>query len=362
MPRSRRVNVYAHTTSMRADIANDLARVYVPSGISNVLTVIDPATRQVIGTFPSGGTPQHIVPSYDMRTLWILNNKGDTVTPIDARTGRVGTPIPVNDPYNMYFTPDGSAAIVVAELHSRLDFRDPHTMALEQSLSIPRCRGINHADYSADGSYLLITCEYSGALAKIDMKTLRVAGYLRLTSPPGPSHVAMRMPDQSLSQSMPQDIRLSPDGTRFYVADMMQGGVYVIDGASLTELGFVPTGIGAHSITPSRDGTRLYIANRGSIQIKGPPHGQGSVSVLDPSSDAVLATWSIPGGGSPDMGNLNANGKELWLSGRFDSEVYVIDTTTGRLITRIPVAPGPHGLTDWPQPGRYSLGHTGNMR
>jgi YVTN family beta-propeller protein len=361
-PPGARTNVYAYTTILRADVATDLARVYVPSGISNVVTIIDPATRQIVRPFASDGTPQHIVPSYDLRTLWVLNNKGDTVVPIDARTGRVGNPIPVNDPYNLYFTPDGAAAIVVAEFHSRLDFRDPHTMALEQSVSIPRCRGMNHADFSADGAYMLITCEYSGSIAKIDTGTRRVVGYMQLTSPPGPSHTMMRMPDQSLSQSMPQDIRLSPDGTRFYVADMMQGGVYVVDGATLKEIGFIRTGVGAHSITPSHDGTRLFVANRGTVQIKGTPHGQGSVSILDAASGTVLATWRIPGGGSPDMGNLTADGKELWLSGRFDSEVYVFDTTTGRLVERIPVAPGPHGLTVWPQPGRFSLGHTGNMR
>jgi YVTN family beta-propeller protein len=360
--RSDSTDVYAHTKALRADVATDLNRVYVPSGISNVVTIIDPSTRKVVGSVASAGTPQHIVPSYDLRTLWILNNKGDTVVPIDAHTGRVGNPISVSDPYNMYFTPDGSAAIVVAEFHSRLDFRDPHTMALRTSLSIPRCRGMNHADYSADGAYMLLTCEYSGSIAKIDIRTRRVVGFMQLTSPPGPSHMMMPMPDKSFSESMPQDIRLSPDGKRFYVADMLQGGVYVVDGATLTELGFIPTGVGAHSITPSRDGKHLFVANRGSMQIKGRPGGPGSVSVVDAATGKVTATWPIPGGGSPDMGNLTADGKELWLSGRFDSEVYVFDTATGRLLARIPVAPGPHGLTVWPQPGRFSLGHTGNMR
>jgi YVTN family beta-propeller protein len=355
-------DVYAHTKVLRSDVATDLSRVYVPSGLSNVVTIIDPSTRKVVGSIRSEGTPQHIVPSYDLRTLWILNNKGDTVVPIDAHTGRVGNPIPVADPYNMYFTPDGSAAVVVAEFHSRLDFRDPHTMALRQSLSIPRCRGMNHADYSADGSYMLLTCEYSGSLVKINLRTRRVVGFMRLTAPPGPSHMMMPMPDKSFSASMPQDIRLSPDGRRFYVADMLQGGVYIVDGATLTERGFVPTGIGAHSITPSRDGKDLFIANRGSVQIKGGPDGPGSVSVFDTTTNKVTATWPIPGGGSPDMGNLSADGKQLWLSGRFDSEVYDFDTTTGRLLARIPVPRGPHGLTVWPQPGRFSFGHTGNMR
>jgi YVTN family beta-propeller protein len=86
------------------------------------------------------------------------------------------------------------------------------------------------------------------------------------------------------------------------------------------------------------------------------------VSVLDFATDSLVANWPIPGGGSPDMGNVTADGRELWVSGRYDSEVYVFDTRTGRLEHRIPVGREPHGLAVWPQPGRYSLGHTGNMR
>jgi DNA-binding beta-propeller fold protein YncE len=76
----------------------------------------------------------------------------------------------------------------------------------------------------------------------------------------------------------------------------------------------------------------------------------------------VVATWHLPGGGSPDMGGVSASGTVLWLSGRYDAAVYAINTATGRLIRRIPVGYGPHGLCVYPQPGRYSLGHTGVFR
>ncbi len=358
------VNVYAHTSTLRADVATDLRRVYVPSGRANMITEIDPATMKVVAQFSTGpGTPpQHIVPSYDLKTLWILNNKSDSVVPINAHTGAIGAPIPVNDPYNLYFTPGGRYAIVVAELHQRLDFRDPHTMALHSSLTVSKCRGINHADFSSDGSYMLVTCEYSGSIAKIDVARRKVVGYLQLPTPPGRHEFMATMPDHSMATSMPQDVRLSPDGTKFYVADMLLSGVHVIDGDHLREIAFIPTGVGAHRVTPSHDGSVLYVANRGSTLTSAPPHGQGSVSVLDAATDRVIATWPIPDGGSPDMGNLTADGRELWLSGRFDREVYVFNTATGALIARIPVPSGPHGLTVWPQPGRFSLGHTGNMR
>ncbi|VWC98563.1 YncE family protein [Burkholderia contaminans] len=343
-------NLYSEAQAgrMSAAVAGALPRIYVPNLRSNDVYVIDPATDKVVDRFAVGRSPQHVVPAWDLQTLWIANNaEGGTdgsLTPVDPKTGKPGQAVSVDDPYNMYFTPDGKDAIVVAEAHARLDFRDPKTMALKSSLDVPQCKGINHADFSIDGRYALFTCEFGGKLAKIDFVNRQVVGYLELDR-----------------KGMPQDIRVSPDGKVFYVADMMADGVYVIDGEAFTKIGFIPTGVGTHGLYPSRDGTKLYIANRGSNRVHGPRHGKGSVSVLDFATRKVVATWPIPGGGSPDMGNVSADGNTLWLSGRFDDVVYAIDTTSGA-VRSIPVGMEPHGLTVWPQPGRYSQGHTGNMR
>jgi YVTN family beta-propeller protein len=343
-------NLYSETAAGRLSpaVQGALPRVYVPNLQSNDVYVIDPATYQVVDRFKVGINPQHVVPAWDLKTLWVANNaEGRTdgsLTPIDPLTGKPGKPIKVDDPYNMYFTPDGKEAIVVAEAHMRLDFRDPQTMALKSSLPTPQCKGINHADFAIDGRYAIFTCEFGGMLAKIDLVERKVLGYLKLSS----GH-------------MPQDIRVSPDGSTFYVADMMADGVFVVDGASFKETGFIKTGKGTHGLYPSRDGKKLYVANRGSNKIHGAEHGMGSVSVLDFATRQVEANWPIPGGGSPDMGNVSADGKQLWLSGRYDNVVYVFDTATGA-VKVIPVGKEPHGLTVWPQPGRYSLGHTGNMR
>jgi YVTN family beta-propeller protein len=343
-------NLYSETLPDKLSpvVAKHLHRVYVPNRTSNDVWVIDPATLKVVDKFKVGINPQHVVPSWDLKTLWVNNNaEGRTdgsVTPIDPLTGKPGKNIPVDDPYNMYFTPDGSAAIVVAEAHKRLDFRDPHTMALKYSIEAPNCRGINHADFSIDGRYVIFTCEYAKSVVKIDLVGRKVAGYLKFSK-----------------GGMPQDVRISPDGKIFYVADMKADGVFLVDGDKLTEIGHLKTGIGTHGLYPSRDGTKLYVANRGVARVYGPPKGKGSVSVIDFATRKVETTWPIPGGGSPDMGNLSIDGKQLWLSGRYDNSVYVIDTTNGS-VKSIPVKTEPHGLTVWPQPGRYSLGHTGNLR
>ena len=343
-------NLYSETRSEKLSpvVANHLSRVYVPNRSSNDVWVIDPATLKVIDKFKVGIHPQHVVPSWDLKTLWVNNNAegrhDGSVTPIDPLTGKPGKNIPVDDPYNMYFTPDGSAAIIVAEARKRLDFRDPQTMAMKYSIETPNCSGINHADFSIDGRYAIFTCEYGGAVAKIDLVAKKVLGYLKLSK-----------------GGMPQDVRVSPDGKVFYVADMKAAGVFIVDGDKFVELGHIKTGLGTHGLYPSRDGTKLYVANRGVARVYGPPKGKGSVSVIDFATRKVTETWPIPGGGSPDMGNVSIDGKQLWLSGRYDNEVYVFDTASGG-VKKISVKTEPHGLTVWPQPGRYSLGHTGNLR
>ncbi|MDO8284941.1 MAG: YncE family protein [Rhodoferax sp.] len=377
-PVSDALNLYGDTVSDRLAVAvkDDLERVYVPNLRGNNVSVIDPNTLKVVDRFKVGRSPQHVVPSWDLRTLWVANNaeRGNdgSLTPVDPRTGKPGKNVKVDDPYNMYFSPDGKSAIIVAEAHKRLDFRDPRTMEMQYSISVPQCGGINHADFSIDGRYAIFTCEFQGSVAKIDLVERKVLGYLKLEMPktrfsdkPNNKTASKSEPPASeictATKGMPQDIRISPDGKRFFVADMEADGLHIVDGETLKEVGFITTGVAAHGLYPSRDGKKLYVANRGSHKIHGPRNGPGSVTVIDFSTDKVIAQWPVPGGGSPDMGNVSADGKWLWLSGRFDDMVYRIDTSTGAM-DKIAVGMEPHGLTLWPQPGRYSLGHTGNLR
>ncbi len=374
-------NLYSETGAGKISgaLAGDLERIYVPNLRSNDVYVVDPKQMKVVDRFKVGIGPQHIVPSWDLRTLWATNNaEGRTdgsLTPIDPATGKPGKAVMVDDPYNMYYTPDGKSAIVVAEARKRLDFREPKTMALQYSIDVPGCPGVNHADFSIDGRVAIFTCEFAGTLAKVDLVNRKVLGYLQLSMPetrfkevpgaprtkagqvwePGESEIC------TVKKGMPQDIRSSPDGKRFYIADMHADGVHIVDFDSFTKVGFIQTGLGAHGLYPSRDGKQLYVANRGSHKIHGSRLGNGGVAVIDFATEKVVARWAVPGGGSPDMGNVSADGKYLWLAARYDDVIYRFDTSNGA-VEQIKVGAEPHGLTVWPQPGRYSLGHTGNLR
>jgi YVTN family beta-propeller protein len=331
------VDVYSHDGANALTGAARFAKplVYVPNSGSDTVDVIDPRTYRVVEHFAVGGLPQHVVPAWDLRRLYVTNDIGNTLTPIDPRIGKPGQTIRVEDPYNMYFTPDGRDAIVVAERLHRLDFRDPHSFSLRRSLDVP-CRGVDHMDFSANGRYALASCEFSGQMVVVDVRGRRVVRTVDL--PDGPA-------------GMPQDVKISPDGRIYYVADMHANGVWEIDAHTYRVLRFQRTGAGAHGLYPSRDARYLYVSNRDA----------GTVSVLRFATRRIVATWRIPGG-TPDMGGVSADGRVLWLSGRYRSEVYAMSTRTGKLLARIPVGAGPHGLCVWPQPGRHSLGHTGILR
>lgn len=308
-------------------VADLPARVYVPNERSASVSVIDPETYQVVGRIKVGTYPQHVTPGWDLTRLYVNDA---ALTELDARTGAVMGTIKVAMPYNLYFSLDGSKAIVVAEDLNRLDFYERTTWKLIKSVPIP-WPGIDHLDMSADGSYLIATTEYSGRVVKVDVNAMALVGSL-------------------VVGGLPIDVKLAPAGDVFYVTNQSRHGVSLVDGAALREVGFIHTGRGAHGLTVSRDGTRLYVSNRLA----------GTISVIDLASRKVVGNWAV--GGSPDMLTLSADGRRLWTGNRFGSTVTVIDTTSGEVVRTIPVESAPHGLTFFPQPGRVSIGHNGVYR
>src|SRR5581483_5567370 len=315
--------IYAATLKgIRPDLADIPPRVYVPNEKNASVSVIDPVAMKVIGEIKVGPYPQHVGASPDMTKLYV-NDKG--LTEIDARTGKVLRVVEVAMPYNLYFTPDGGRAIVVAEDLDRLDFYALPEWKFVQSVRIP-WKGIDHLDFSADGSYLVATTEFDGVIVKVDVREMVITGSAKVAK-------------------LPVDVRLSPDGTLFYITDQGRHGVILFDPVAMREVGFIPTGRGAHGLTLSRDAGSLYVSDRQA----------GRITVIDVATHRVTAQWFV--GGSPDMLQVSPDGRQLWTGDRFLDTVRVIDTTSGKVIAQIKVGRAPHGRTYFPQPGRGSLGH-----
>jgi DNA-binding beta-propeller fold protein YncE len=316
-------------------VAHDPALLYVPDSGGRSVTVIAQRTHRVVRVLRAGQLSQHVTPSYDLRRLYTESSAANRLVGINPKTGKRSRSVVVPRPYNLYFSPDGRQAIVMAEQHNQIRFSNPKSFKLVAARSAAGCRGPNHADFSANGRYFLVTCEFSGAVLKVATTSHKILGLLKLGR-----------------DSMPQDIRISPDGRLFYIAVMGKNRVDLVDGERLRLVSHLRTPKGPHGLYPSRSGRLLYVSDRAA----------GKVSVISFAHRRIVATWRIPGGGSPDMGGVSADGRMLWLTGRYDGVVYGFDTKQGRLVTTIRVGGSPHGMAVWPQPGRYSLGHTGNMR
>ena len=327
-------NVYANDTSgvVPCPLCHLPPRVYVPNSMANTVDVIDPMTFKVIDHYAVGQIPHHITPSWDLSQLYVEDEGSSMLTVLDIHTGKPAGAIHIPFPYNLYFTPDGTKAIDVVERLMRIEFRDPHTWRLLQSVPIP-WPGADHLDFSADGSYLLISTEYSGVVAKVDTVRMKLVGYINVGG-------------------LPIDVKVSPDGKLFYVTNQGLDGVSVVDPNAMKVVQFIPTGHGAHGLQVSRDARFLYVSNR----------LEGSISVIDFATRRVVAKWRIPGGGSPDMLLLSPDGTQLWASGRYNATVYVFSTVTGAVIARIPVGSEDHGLTYFPNVGLHSIGHNGVYR
>jgi YVTN family beta-propeller protein len=305
-------------------------RVYVPNSGSNTVDVINPRTYRVVRHFAVGDVPHHVTPAWDLKRLYVDNTSGNSLTVIDPRTSRPSRTIHVRDPYNLYFTPDGKKAIVVAERYRALDFRALPSWRLVKSVHIPSA-GPDHLDFSPSGRFLLISTEFSGRVYRVNTVKMKVTGRVKVGG-------------------LPVDVKLSPNGSVFYVANQGLDGVSVIDARTLKQLRFIHTGFGAHGLCVSRDARRLYVSNRLA----------GTISVISLKRRRVIRTWHV--GGSPDMMQVSPDGRQLWFSNRFNGTVGVADTRTGKLLHTIVVGNDPHGLSYFPQPGRFSVGHNGVYR
>ena len=289
-------NLYSETAAGKLSpaVQGALPRVYVPN-LRSQRRLRDRSGDAARSStrFKVGRNPQHVVPSWDLQdAVGRQQRRGphrrqpdaDRSAHRQARQADRRSTIP----YNMYFTPDGKSAIVVAEaLQAARLPRSADDGAAVLDRRRRDCGGINHADFSIDGRYAIFTCEFDGAVAKIDLVEPQGASAPDLTvlaamscpaaalEEEGPAHPTSRSGQEPRAdgeictsrKGMPQDIRISPDGkTLLRRRHAWPTACSWSTATSFKQIGFIPTGIGTHGLYPSRDGKKLYVANRGSQQ------------------------------------------------------------------------------------------------
>lgn len=290
------------------------AFVIVLNSNDDTLSLVDPKTGTEVKRVPIGRGPHHMMALPDDSALLIGLTTVNQLLVVDRRTGAVTKRIPMMDPYQLGFSPDGKYFVTTA---LRQDFVDIYPGQLTDNIKpIARVKSgsmPSHLAFSPDSRYVYITEQGSNSLSKIDLTTNKVVTRI-------PVGVA------------PAGVWLTPDGTKLLVGIMGQDFVAIVDRATDKVVGKIVTGRGAHNFLAKGDKRHLYVSNR----------VDDTISVLDMQTLKVIEQIKVPG--SPDCMELSADGKTMWVTARVRNEVVVVNMETRLVEKRIRVGNSPHGI------------------
>jgi YVTN family beta-propeller protein len=261
------------------------------------------------------------------RDAYVGNEGSGTVSVIDlASNSAVGSPIAAGAGSGaIAITPDGKKAYVANHLDNTVSVIDTESNeTLGEPIEVGE--GPRGVAISPDGTRVYVANEESGTVSVIGTASDEVV-------------------DEIGSVAGARGLAVSPDGRRLYVGQNEMNTVVVIDtetgdavGAPIV-VGSEPQGI---AFTP--DGTKAYVANL---------FGPGTCSVIDTSTETVIATIPLGVGSLPVGIAISPDGKLAYVADAGADTVTVIDTETNSVVGEpIDVATGPRGVAFSPDGSR----------
>jgi DNA-binding beta-propeller fold protein YncE len=232
---------------------------------------------------------------------------GNEMLFLDPVTGDVQKRIPMSDPYQFAFSPDGKYFAVAGLARNQIDvYEGPSSKLLKR---FPVVATPSHLAYSPDSATVFVSLQDSDRLIAIDLRRREV----KWNEPVGKT----------------------PAGVMWHnghvlVANMGTDYVARVDPANGQVIEKVVTGKGAHTVFIAPDRKLIWVNNRAS----------GSTVSLDPTTLKIVRQYKIPGG--PDDIDFAPDGK-LWITRRWAEKVAVLDPATGEYET-VQVGRSPHGL------------------
>jgi YVTN family beta-propeller protein len=285
--------------------AADLAFVVNSNDAS--LSLLDVVTHREVRRIPLLREPHHMALTPDHRSLVIGDTAGNTLFFLDPHTGAIQRQATISDPYQLQYSPDGRYLTVAGLARAQVDIYDAATLRLLHR--IPARSLPSHMNYKPDSSVVFVSLQGTDRLMAIETATGRVLWDSKVGRTPAGvlwnrGHLLVGLMGEA----------------HFAVVDPADGHVERL----------IATGRGAHTMFLTHDQKLIYATNR----------VDGTLSVLDPATLAVMRTLRVPGG--PDDLDFAPDGK-IWAALRFAQSVAVLDPATGA-IERIQVGRSPHGI------------------
>ncbi|HTK02284.1 MAG TPA: cytochrome D1 domain-containing protein [Bordetella sp.] len=279
------------------------------------LTLIDQATRKVVGTEPTGKEPHHLMILPDGKSLLVANSVSNDLMFVDPRTGKVQRRLEnIEDPYQLGFSSDRKWFVTAALRLDRVDIYHYDGRDFTVAKRIPLGKTPSHMTFTSDSSTVFVTLQDTGELAAIDLAT---------------QTVKWKMP----VGKTPAGLWMTP-GDRYLLVGMTgEDDVAVVDWRKREVVKRIRTGRGAHNFRSLADGRHVAVSNR----------VESTISIIDYESLTKVddITGLKPG---PDDMELSADRRYLWVTFRFAKHVGIIDMTTRKLVDTIAVGRSPHGI------------------
>ncbi len=277
------------------------------------ISLIDTETYAVTGKANVCKEPHHLMPTPDDKSVIVACAASNQLVFFDPHTGQEQKRIRnISDPYQLGYSPNRKWFVATSLRLDRVDIYDPQDFRLIARLPAPKTP--SHMAFDDASQFVFVTLQDSNEVMAISLPTQKIAWVMPVAATPA-------------------GIVMAPDNRHLLVACMGEGVVEVIDWRYRQSVKKVATAPAAHNLQPKGDGRHFYVSNR-SVD--------GSISLLDTQTMAVVGKYEVPGG--PDDMMVRADGKELWATARFARKVQVIDLATGKLKLSIPVGSSPHGV------------------
>ena len=300
------------------------AILYVTNSGGDDVTVVDAATRAVIGSIQTGSTPHGLEAAPDGSRIYCSGETDDDIVAVDTATSTVLWKAAIGErPNHIAVSADGR--YVFAPIRSR-DYADVvDTAAARKVASVPVGKSPHNAYRAPNGKWIYVTSMGEDKVTIVDVATRSAVGAIPLGGEPRPA--AITRDNRRMYAAL--------TGLHgFVVADIEARKVIQkvelppADVSDVSTYGYTPT----HGLALRPDERQFWITN-----VFG-----NAVEVFSVPEHKLLG--SVPVGLAPNWMTFGPEGKLLYVSNAGSNDVSVIDTDASREVARVPVGLAPKRL------------------
>jgi YVTN family beta-propeller protein len=334
-------------------------RVYTADQFSNVVTVTDPISNQLLGVIRLGDTiPGNMSPLYpgqvlvhgmgfspDHRTIVVVSIGSNSVSFIDTATNTVKHITYVGrSPHEAFFTQDGKEVWVAVRGQNYISVLDSMTYQEKSRIIVPNGPGMQI--FSPDGKYAYICSSFTPETVIVTVADHKIVGHVTQASPfcpniaatPDGKQVWFTLKDSgktTVFDARPPfsvlkilntgpitnhvNIAHNAHGTFAYVTVGGLNEVQVFNTTTFAKVATIPVGRLPHGIWPSGDGTRVYVGLENEDRVVGINTLTNKVIGSSPISQAAQALVYVPdavpsGAGTQGLQPLGVSAQATHLS------------------------------------------------